>query len=56
MIVRNEFENGFIYDFASIEPISYIGAMEVMANKNIYSSTLQTVTDSIILEMDKFDL
>ena len=55
MIVRNEFENGFIYDFASIEPISYIGAMEIMANKNIYSSTLQTMTNSIILEMDKFD-
>lgn len=55
MRVRNEFENGFIYDFASIEPISYIGAMEVMANKNIYSSSLQTITDSIILEIDKDD-
>lgn len=55
MRVRNEFENGFIYDFASIEPISYIGAMEVMGNKNIYTSTLQTTTDSIILEINKFD-
>lgn len=55
MKVRNEFENGFIYDFASIEPISYIGAMEIMANKKFYSSTLQTVTENIILEIDKFD-
>lgn len=55
MRVRNEFENGFIYDFASIEPISYIGVMEVMGNKNIYTSTLQTITDSIILEINKCD-
>lgn len=55
MRVRNEFENGFIYDFATIEPISYIGAMEVMANKKFYSSTLQTITDNIILEIDKFN-
>lgn len=55
MRVRNEFENGFIYDFASIEPISYIGVMEVMANKQFYSSTLQTTTDSIIFEVYKND-
>lgn len=55
MKVRNEFENGFVYDFANINPISYIGAMEVMANKDSYSSTLQATTDSIILEMDKKD-
>lgn len=55
MRVRNEFENGFIYDFASVEPISYIGAMEVMGDKNIYTSTLQTITDSIILEINKLD-
>lgn len=55
MKVRNEFENGFIYDFAMIEPISYIGAMEVMANKKFYSSTLQTITENIILEINKSD-
>ena len=55
MRVRNEFENGFIYDFASIDPISYIGVMEVMANKKMYSSTLETTTDSIILEIYKKD-
>ena len=55
MKVRNEFENGFVYDFASIEPISYIGAIEIMASKDLYSSTLQATTDSIILEMNKND-
>lgn len=55
MKVRNEFENGFVYDFASIEPIAYIGAIEIMASKELYSSTLQATTDSIILEMNKND-
>lgn len=55
MKVRNEFENGFVYDFSSIRPISYIGAMEIMANKSIYTSTLQVTQDSIILEMTKKD-
>ena len=55
MKVRNEFENGFVYDFAVIEPISYIGAMEIMANKDTYSSTLQATADSIIIEISKED-
>ena len=55
MKVRNEFENGFVYDFALIEPISYIGAMEIMANKDVYSSTLQAITDSMIIEITKND-
>ena len=49
------FENGFVYDFAVIEPISYIGAMEIMANKDTYSSTLQATADSIIIEISKED-
>lgn len=55
MQVKNEFENGFVYSFANIRPIAYIGAMEIMANKQIYSSTLQTTTECIILEMPKTD-
>ena len=55
MKVRNEFENGFVYDFAVIKPISYIGAMEIMANKETYSSTLQATTDSMIIEIPKND-
>lgn len=55
MQVKNEFENGFVYSFANIKPIAYIGAMEIMANKQIYSSTLQTTTECIILEMPKVD-
>lgn len=53
MRVRNEFENGFIYDFATIKPISYIGVMEVMATKDIYTSTLESATKCIILEIPK---
>lgn len=55
MQVKNEFENGFVYSFANIKPIAYIGAMEIMANKQTYSSTLQTTTECIILEMPKID-
>lgn len=53
MRVRNEFENGFIYDFAIINPISYIGAMEVMATKESYTSTLESNTDCVIMEIPK---
>ncbi len=55
MQVKNEFENGFVYSFANIKPIAYIGAMEIMANKKTYSSTLQTTTECIILKMPKSD-
>ena len=55
MQVKNEFENGFVYSFANIKPIAYIGAMEIMANKKMYSSTLQTTTECIILKMPKSD-
>lgn len=55
MQVKNEFENGFVYSFANIKPIAYIGAMEIMANKQTYSSTLQTTAECIILEMPKVD-
>lgn len=55
MRVRNEFENGFIYDFASIEEIAFIGAMEIMADKDIYSSTLRTTSKCILLELEKND-
>nr|WP_307990715.1 Crp/Fnr family transcriptional regulator [uncultured Niameybacter sp.] len=55
MQVKNEFENGFIYSFSSIEPIAYIGVMEVMANKQTYSSTLQAMTKCTLLEIPKED-
>ena len=55
MQVKNEFENGFVYSFANIKPIAYIGAMEIIANKKTYSSTLQTTTECIILKMPKSD-
>ncbi|MGL6106213.1 Crp/Fnr family transcriptional regulator [Romboutsia sp.] len=51
MQVKNEFENGFIYNFAEVESISYIGAMEIMANENKYSSTLQTTTECLMIEI-----
>ena len=51
MQVKNEFENGFIYSFSSIEPIAYIGVMEVMAHQTTYSSTLQALTKCTLLEI-----
>lgn len=53
--VINEFENGFLYSFASIEPLAYIGVIEMMANEKTYSSTLQAITDCILLEISKDD-
>ncbi|MGL5329635.1 MAG: Crp/Fnr family transcriptional regulator [Peptostreptococcaceae bacterium] len=55
MQVKNEFENGFVYSFAEVNSIAYIGVMEVMANKDIYSSTLQTITDCTMLKISKND-
>lgn len=55
MQVKNEFENGFIFSFASVNPIAYIGVMELMADQKYYSSTLQTTTHCTILEMPKED-
>lgn len=51
MQVKNEFENGFIYNFAQVSSIAYIGVMEVMANEKLYSSTLQTTTECTMIEM-----
>lgn len=55
MQVKNEFANGFIYSFAEVESISYIGAMEIMAEESIYSSTLEATTDCIMLEIEVDD-
>lgn len=51
MQVKNEFENGFIYNFAEVESIAYIGVMEIMADEKKYSSTLQTATECTMIEM-----
>lgn len=55
MQVKNEFENGFVYSFASVKPIAYIGVMEIMANQLTYSSTLQATTECIAIEIPKND-
>ena len=55
MQVKNEFENGFTYNFAEVESIAYIGAMEIMANKEQYSSTLQTTTECVMIEINVSD-
>ena len=55
MKVKNEFANGFVYNFAEIDSISYIGVMEIMADENIYSSTLETTTECIMIEMEVED-
>ena len=47
--------NGFVYNFAEIDSISYIGVMEIMADENIYSSTLETTTECIMIEMEVED-
>lgn len=49
MQVRNEFRNGMVYNFDYTEPISYIGVMELLAEKNTYSAYLQAKTDCEVL-------
>lgn len=51
MQVKNEFANGMVYVFASIEPVAYIGAMELLADSLIYSAFLQAKTDCEVLEI-----
>lgn len=55
MQVKNQFENGFVYSFATLNTIAYIGIMELMANQKTYSSTLQATTECTILEIPKGD-
>lgn len=55
MQVKNEFENGFVYSFAKVNPVAYIGVMEIMANKLTYSSTLKTNTECIVIQISKQD-
>ena len=45
MQVQNEFRNGTIYNFDYVEPISYIGVMELIADRTIYSAYLKAKTD-----------
>lgn len=45
MQVQNEFPNGAIYSFDYARPISYIGVMELLAERTIYSAYLKAKTD-----------
>lgn len=49
MQVLNEFHNGAVYNFAYAEPVSYIGVMELIAKKTIYSAYLKAATDCELL-------
>lgn len=53
MKVLNEFENGNVYCFATIQPIAYIGSPEVLAGARVYSSTTETQTSCSIIRMPK---
>lgn len=51
MQVKNEFANGMVDVFAAIEPIAYIGAIELLGGSTVYSAFLQAKTDCEILEL-----
>ncbi|MEG1992372.1 MAG: Crp/Fnr family transcriptional regulator [Acetivibrio sp.] len=51
--VRNEFRNGTVYNFAVTKPISYIGVMEILADRTIYSAYLQTKSECELLIVPK---
>ncbi|MFZ5354513.1 MAG: Crp/Fnr family transcriptional regulator [Bacillota bacterium] len=53
MQVLNEFENGNVYCFAAIQPIAYIGSLEVLADAEVYSSTTEALTPCTLISMPK---
>lgn len=55
MQVKNEFENGFVYSFAKVDQLAYIGVMELMAQEPLYVSSVQTMTDCLMIKIDQED-
>ncbi len=54
--ISNEFDNGRIYEFASVKDIGFSGLLEFFAEKEIASSMVETVSDTVLLRIrkDKF--
>lgn len=54
--ISNEFDNGRIYEFASVKNIGFSGLLEFFAGKEIASSTVETMADTVLMRIrkDKF--
>jgi len=55
MRVLNEFDNGNIYSFALLKPVTYVGSYEVIARREEYCSTIETVTVCSFIRMLRED-
>lgn len=53
--VINEFENGSIYIFSNILPISFIGELEVLSGEPTFALTIEAFTDSAALRIPAAD-
>lgn len=53
MRVLNEFENGDLYSFAYLAPLSYIGSYEVVAGRDIYSATTEALEECRLLRLPR---
>lgn len=53
--VVNEFENGNIYAFASILPLSFVGELEVLSEELEYAVTIEAITECITIQIRSGD-
>ena len=53
--VVSEFENGSIYAFASIFPLSFIGELEVLSEEKEYAVTIEAMTECLIIQINAVD-
>jgi CRP/FNR family cyclic AMP-dependent transcriptional regulator len=53
--VVNEFENGSIYAFASLLPLSFIGELEVLSEEQEYAVTIETITECSTIQIKAED-
>lgn len=53
--VINEFENGSIYIFSNILPLSFIGELEVLSGERTFALTIEAFTDSVAIRLPAED-
>jgi len=53
--VVSEFENGSIYAFASIFPLSFIGELEVLSEEKEYAVTIEAITECLVIQINAED-
>lgn len=55
VIVKNEFENGQLYNFTEVDSVDFIGEVEVLAGETQIACTVETTTNCTLLQLTKED-